>query len=52
VCALLDAIQGAEAVDLDVSEHGPTLTVAVGHCEALRRQILRYLGPHEVLVAE
>src|SRR5277367_342085 len=31
LCALLAAISGDEAVDLDVSEHGPTLTAAVGH---------------------
>lgn len=31
LCALFDAIAGEEAVDLDASEHGPTLTAAVGH---------------------
>jgi len=31
LCALLDAIAGEGAVDLDVSEHGPTLSAAVGH---------------------
>lgn len=31
LCSLLDAISRDEAVDLDVHEHGATLTAAVGH---------------------
>jgi hypothetical protein len=31
LCALFDAIAGEGAVDLDMAEHGPMLTVAVGH---------------------
>jgi hypothetical protein len=31
LCALLAAISGDEAVEIDVSEHGPTLRAAVGH---------------------